>query len=444
MNRLLLLVAGLMVSYNVFSQFPTQRERDSLNRLSAEDHREMMLLLHIDSLRQGANGNDMNAPNAVNYEEAKANPFPELPNPLVFKNGKTVSTPADWMKRKLEIREDFEREIYGRIPNKFPAVDWIIVKQRDTMIGEHAALMQKLIGHVDNSSFPEISVDMDLTLVLPANASDRMPVVIEFYWGLWRRPGDTSVPQPSAWQIDCIRRGWAYALLRPNSIQADNGAGLTQGIIGLVNKGQRRKPDDSGALRAWAWGASQTLDYFTGRSDLDETRVSIGGHSRYGKAALVTMAFDERFSAAYISSSGEGGAKLNRRNYGEIVENLTGSGEYHWMAGNFIKYGGPLCWDDLPVDAHELIALCAPRPVFVGCGSNGDQWTDQRGMFMATAAAGPVYRLLGKKDLGTDEMPEINHGLLEGDLVWRQHDEGHTPAPNYPYFLDFCARYWQH
>ncbi|HQU53485.1 MAG TPA: acetylxylan esterase, partial [Saprospiraceae bacterium] len=163
MNRLLLLVAGLMVSYNVFSQFPTQRERDSLNRLSAEDHREMMLLLHIDSLRQGANGNDMNAPNAVNYEEAKANPFPELPNPLVFKNGKTVSTPADWMKRKLEIREDFEREIYGRIPNKFPAVDWIIVKQRDTMIGEHAALMQKLIGHVDNSSFPEISVDMDLT-----------------------------------------------------------------------------------------------------------------------------------------------------------------------------------------------------------------------------------------------------------------------------------------
>lgn len=444
MKRLIVFVSGWLICTAAFGQFPSQRERDSLNRLSYEDHRQMMILLGIDSLRQGANGNDLNAPNAVNYDEARANPYPVLPDPLVFNNGKPVVTPADWMVRRKEIAEFFDREVYGRVPAQAPAVDWRILEERDTMIGDRAAVMQKLTGHADNTGYPEISVDMDLTLVLPAHDPDRKPVVIEFYWGLWRRPGDTSVPQPSAWQVDCIRRGWAYALLRPTSIQADNGAGLTQGIIGLVNKGLRRKPDDWGALRAWAWGASRALDYFTGRQDLDETKVSIGGHSRYGKAALVTMASDERFSVAYVSSSGEGGAKLNRRNYGEIVENLTGSGEYHWMAGNFIRYGGPLNWDDIPVDAHELIALCAPRPVFVGCGSDGDQWTDQRGMFMATAAAGPVYRLLGKKDLGTDEMPEINHGLLEGDLVWRQHNEGHTPAPNYPYFLDFCARYWEH
>ena len=124
----------------------------------------------------------------------------------------------------------------------------------------------------------------------------------------------------------------------------------------------------------------------------------IEGVSRYGKAALVTMAFEPRFAVVLVGSSGEGGAKLHRRNFGEAVENLTGSGQYHWMAGNFMKYAGPLKWDDLPVDSHELIALVAPRPVFISSGEKGDEWVDARGMFMAAVAAGPVYKLLGKKD----------------------------------------------
>lgn len=442
MQRLFLLTLFISSYTLVRAQFPSQRERDSLHALSQMDHREMMAQLGITELRPGANGNDMNAPNAVNYDESKANPYPDLPDPLTFRNGTPVQTAAEWKNRRDEILDDFEREVYGRIPPNVPPVTWTILRERDTLIGNLPAHLQKLAGIVDNAGHPELSVTIDLTLILPVQRNPAVPVVIEFYWGLFRRPRDTSLPKPLEWQVNCLERGWAYALLRPTSIQEDHGAGLTQGIIGLVNNGQRRKPDDWGALRAWAWGASRALDYFGDRDDLDEHRVSIGGHSRYGKAALVTMAFDERFSVAYVSSSGEGGAKLNRRNYGEIVENLTGSGEYHWMAGNFIKYGGPLHWVDLPVDAHELIALCAPRPVFVGCGSEGDQWTDQRGMFMATAAAGPVYRLLGKRDLGTKDMPDVNQGLLDGDLVWRQHDQGHTPAPNYPFFLDFCARYW--
>ncbi|HTD53821.1 MAG TPA: hypothetical protein VK670_00460, partial [Silvibacterium sp.] len=228
----------------------------------------------------------------------------------------------------------------------------------------------------------------------------------------------------------------------PTSVQADNGAGLTQGIIGLCNKGQPRKPDDWGALRAWAWGASRALDYFETDKSVDARQVGIEGHSRYGKAALVTMAYDPRFAIGYISSSGEGGAKLNRRNFGEIVENITGSGEYHRMAGNFIKYGGPLHWNDIPVDSHELIALCAPRPVFVGAGAlKGDGWTDPRGMFLAEVAAGPVYRLLGKKRLGTPEYPPIETALIDGDLGFRQHSWGHTPAPNWPTFLTFASRY---
>jgi len=132
--------------------------------------------------------------------------------------------------------------------------------------------------------------------------------------------------------------------------------------------------------------------------------------------------------------------------FGELVENLTGSWGYHWMGGNFLKYGGPLTAGDLPVDAHELIALCAPRPVFIsygaatGPGAEG-QWVDQRGSFMAAVAAGPVYRLLGKKDLGTSEFPPVGTPLVDGELAFRQHEGGHTVGPNWPVFLDWAGRY---
>jgi hypothetical protein len=243
-----------------------------------------------------------------------------------------------------------------------------------------------------------------------------------------------------------LAKGWGFASLIPNTIQADNGAGLTQGIIGLCNKGQPRKLDDWGSLRAWAWGASRALDYFETDKAVDAKHVGIEGLSRYGKAALVTMAYDQRFAIGFIGSSGEGGAKLHRRNFGELVENVAGSGEYHWMAGNFLKYAGPLTWADLPLDAHELIALCAPRPTFIsygaseGPGAEG-QWVDQRGSFMAAVAAGPVFRLLGKKDLGTTEFPSVETALIDGELAWRQHKGGHTTGPNWPTFIQFASRY---
>jgi hypothetical protein len=190
-----------------------------------------------------------------------------------------------------------------------------------------------------------------------------------------------------------------YASLVPTSVQADNGAGLTEGIIGLVNKGQPRSLEDWGALRAWAWGASRALDYFESDSSVDAKHVAIEGLSRYGKATLITMAYDQRFAIAFVGSSGAGGAKILRRNFGEQLENIASTSEYHWMAGNFLKYAGPLTVDDLPVDAHELIALCAPRPVFISSGSQQVEggWVDAKGMFVAAVAAGPVYTLLGKK-----------------------------------------------
>jgi hypothetical protein len=453
-----------------------------LTLTAQEDHQKMMDLLHITSLRKGADPNHPDAPNAVNYDESKANPYPNLPDPLVLKNGKKVSTAQMWWnERRPEIVEDFDREIYGRVPKDAPKVSWEVLSTTRETNAEFPVITKKLGGHVDNSSYPLISVDIDLTLTTPADAKGPVPVMMEFGFnfgagaGRFRgtnaisgtnrfaggfgsspgtnAPGGTNFfagfgapPSGPTWQQQLLARGWGYAIIIPNSIQADNGAGLTRGIIGLCNKGQPRKADDWGSLRAWAWGASRAMDYFETDPAVDSKQVGIEGLSRYGKAALVTMAYDQRFAIGFIGSSGEGGAKLHRRNFGELVENLTGSGEYHWMAGNFLKYGGPLTWADLPVDAHELIALCAPRPTFIsygaaeGPGAEG-KWVDQRGSFMAAVAAGPVFKLLGKQDLGTSEFPPVETALINGDLAFRQHKGGHTTGPNWPTFLQWSERY---
>lgn len=426
-----------------------------------QDHRNMMDQLGIRAVRPGPSGNP-NAPNHANYDEAKANPFPNLPDVLTLTDGQKVTTPAMWWgQRRPEIVEGFEREVLGRVPASVPRVTWTVESTKNTTLGSYPVIEKQLVGHVENSSYPLISVNIPMTVVTPAGASAPVPVMIMFIW-VWKGPPahiaipkQVARPDPPATE-QLIADGWGYATINPVTIQADNGAGLTRGIIGLVNKGQPRKPEDWGALRAWAWGASRALDYLQTDKAVDGARVGIEGVSRYGKAALVAMALDTRFAVVLVGSSGKGGATLYRRNFGEAVENLTGSGEYHWMAGNFLKYGaadasfGSKDAGDLPVDAHELIALCAPRPTFISYGSpeHGDAaWLDQRGSFMATVAAGPVFRLLGARDLGvgddyrTAKMPPINHGLLHGQLAWRQHDDGHTDGPNWKYFLPWADHF---
>jgi hypothetical protein len=432
-----------------------------------QDHQRTMGLLKITSLRRGADGRNAEAPNAANYDEAKANPYPKLPPLMVLKNGKPVTTAKMWWnQRRPEIVEDFDREIYGRMPKNTPKVKWQVTSTVNEMKGDVPVVTKQLVGQVDNSSYPLISVNIQVTLTTPANAKGPVPVMLEFGF-VGPRPaaatpppasGGTSVaapaatpaagnPQagppagPPAWQLQVLAKGWGYAVLNPRSVQADDGAGLTQGIIGLVNQGQPRKLDDWGALRAWAWGASRVLDYFETDKAVDARQVGIEGHSRYGKATAVAMAYDSRFAIAFISSSGAGGVKLHRRNYGELVENVAGASEYHWMAGNYLKYAGPLTWDDMPIDAHQLVALCAPRPVFISSGDKGDGWVDAKGMFLAGVGAGPVYKLLGKKDLGTTEFPLLETTLIDGDVAFRQHSGGHTPAPNWQTFLTFASRY---
>lgn len=473
-----------------------------VNFSAEQDHQHMMDQLGIKELRPGPGG-DEKAPNPANYDEALANPYPDLPEVLTLGNGKKVTSPDMWWeKRRPEIVEDFEREVYGRVPEDVPEVYWETLIAEKEMVGWIPVMARQLVGRVDNSKYPLLEVNIAMTVVTPANAKGPVPVLMMF--GPSALPAPAQPPKEDLEKINAalkellvktdpslkevfeqypaynplvshapkwgpppagedpptthqlLAAGWGYVLIEPGSIQADHGAGLTKGIIGLVNKGQPRDPEDWGALRAWAWGASRGLDYLETDPAVDAEWVGIEGVSRFGKAALVAMAFDQRFAMALIGSSGQGGAKLHRRNFGEAVENLTSSYEYHWMAGNYLKYGaseatfGSKNADDLPVDSHQLIALCAPRPVFISYGipEKGDaKWVDQQGSYMATVAADPVYELLGEKGLGVSEnyrtakMPGVNVGLLDGKLAWRQHDGGHTDAPNIKYFIQWAKKF---
>jgi hypothetical protein len=343
----------------------------------------------------------------------------------------------------LEIYEDYDREIYGRVPENTPAVSWEVISEKDTVNASFPINIKELRGHVDNSAFPDLTVDIELTLTTPLNSKEAVPVIMEFGFNLSGNWGRKEQIGPT-WEQQLLEKGWGYAKLVPSSIQADNGAGLRQGIIGLVNQGELRANDDWGALRAWAWGASRAMDYFETNEDVDESRIGIEGLSRYGKAAIVAMAYEPRIAIGFIGSSGAGGAKIFRRNIGEQVENLASSGEYHWFTPNFIKYAGPQTVLDLPVDAHELVALCAPRPIFISGGSASveGKWVDGKGTFLAGVHAGPVYRLLGKNDLGTIKFPLEKTAIINGDIAFRMHEGGHTTGPNWPTFIEFAERYF--
>jgi hypothetical protein len=514
-------------SATLLAQFAPQPQKQlpppAVNWTAEQDHQNMMDQLGIKALRPGPSGNE-NAPDHANYDESKANPYPNLPDVLTMNNGKKVTTADEWWKqRRPEIEHDMQEYVYGFVPKNAPKVTWTVKVVDHERVGRIPVIAKLLVGHVDNSAYPLIDVDIKMVLVTPENAKGPVPVLMMFgganlpapaqpdreslakindalrellaksdpslqaileqypayepiapaataspFGGggpaAAARPGAAGAPgaapagdPPTTQQL--LADGWGYVGIDPSSIQADNGAGLTRGVIGLVNKGQPRNPEDWGTLRAWAWGAARGLDYLETDAAVDAKHVGIEGVSRYGKAALVTDAFDQRFYMVLIGSSGEGGAKLNRRNWGEAVESLTATGEYHWMAGNFMKYGasdakfGSKNPGDIPVDSHELIAMCAPRLTFVSYGvpDKGDaKWLDHQGSYMATVAAQPVFQLLGAKTLGvssdyhTEKMPGVNVGLLDGQLAWRQHDGGHTDAPNVKYFIAWADKFMGH
>jgi hypothetical protein len=432
--------------------------RTILGQLTAEEDRARLLgLLGLkeSEMRPRPEG-DARSPHATNYDLTKANVFPKLPNPLIFKDGRRVANAADWAEREKEIRADFDKEILGRTPEGLPAVKWHVLMEREETYGGVEVKTKLLSGEAGPREGSAEPIHIELLLTTPAHGKGRVPVMMELAFGsdyekASSMPLDKYVPLP--WGVDgklVVQRGWGFAILNPTSFQKDDGSGLTSGIIGLVNHGKPRGVEDWGALKAWAWGAHEALRYFETEKSVDAKQVGLAGHSRFGKAVLVTMAYYPEFAIGYSSSSGEGGAKLYRHIYGETIPNLAGPSLYHWFDGKFLRYAGPLNAGDLPVDNHELIALAAPRPLFISGGSdagdgyanpNGDAWADPHGMFLAEVAAGPVYRLMGAKDLGTAEFPKMGTALTSGELAFEQHEGGHLVEPSWPDFLQFASRY---
>ncbi len=465
------------------------------NPAADADRAAMMRALGITALIPGANG-DPKAPDAASTDEAIANPYP-LPDPLRTTDGRPVRTAAQWRDvQRPAIAAIYEREVYGRVPADLPPVRWHVDASDAETIGfGRAVIARRLIGEVTDPRPGMPPVRLRMLVVLPARATAKVPVLMMFGPAAFPAPSQPTAdeseridaalktllaerdpalkpifarhqahmlagpaaprrfdPTPSVPE-QIIAAGWGYAMIDPLSAQADDGSGLRSGIIGLANGGAPRRPDQWGALRAWAWAASRGFDWLATDPAVDATRIGIEGVSRYGKAALVTMAFDPRFAVALLGSSGKGGTTPLRRHFGEEVGNLA-TGEYHWMAGNFLKYDTKgmsppqLDASALPVDANGLIALCAPRPVYVSYGipAAGDApWLDQRGSWMATVDASRVYRLLGASGVADGDyrnvpMPAVLEARDAGELAWRQHDGGHTDAPNIPHFLTWADR----
>jgi len=429
----------------------------------AERNRELKLL-GIAQMKPGVGAFAIGKPCNANYDEALANPYPDLPDALTTRAGAKVTTAAQWWDtRRPEIAEQMQSQVYGFVPKDVPPVSWRVARSARDTIGGVAVVVKDLVGHVDNSAWPAINVDIRAQLVTPADAQGRaVPVIVMNGSRVEPIPLNppASLPQVVSYYSllgvnnlqQILSRGWGYAALDNTTAQPDslpNGDGIDGGIIGLANRGKPRGVDQWGAVRAWAWADSRLVDYLVTDKDVDAKRIGIFGHSRYGKAALVAMAYDPRFAIGYISAAGAGGSALFRRNYGETLANLTSPGEFYWFAGNLMQYAAvghsP---DELPVDSHELLAMCAPRPVFLSGGIlmtdpdniPGDAWQDTRGTFLAAVAASPVYALLGADGLGTDTMPKPLTLIDHGNLAFRQHTGGHTPSPNWPYFLQFAQK----
>jgi pimeloyl-ACP methyl ester carboxylesterase len=444
---------------------PGGADRAAIAAASTAEREREMKVLGITAMEPGVTAYDIGKPGNANYDESVANPYPKLPDVLTMNDGTKVKTPAQWKKRREEIKAMFDENVYGKYPAHIPSVTWTVDKVENITVADVPVIVKHVTGHVDNSAYPAITVDIHADIVTPASTKGKkVPVIIgggsirTFTPPAGPRPtpppgtvvhGLSSPPDPPNSSKLLLEKGWGFVSRSSNEVQSDNGASLDKGIIGLVNKGQPRKMDDWGVLRAWAWGDSKILDYLQTDPDVDGTKVGVMGHSRGGKAALVALVDDPRLAIGYISSSGAGGADLYRRNYGETMGNIAGSNEFHWFAGNFMRYAAVgHSANEMPVDSHEFIALVAPRPVFIGGGAlitdpqyvPGDAWQDAQGMFIAAVAASPVWDLLGAKGLGTTTFPPMGTFIDSGDVAFRQHQYGHTPAPNWPYFIEFADK----
>ena len=396
------------------------------------------------NLGSDANGNPLRRAlktgHVSNYDESKVPPY-TLPDPLVMSDGNRVTDAGTWRtRRRPEIMRMYETEIYGRIPANAPKMTWEVV-DTDPAAKGNTAIMRRAVGRIGTAADgPRVT----MMIYTPSKASRPVPLILLVNFGggppVEGRPASNAQFTDPPVAADILARGWGYAMVGYQDIQPDRLNTFNQGVIGqTLAAGQQPKLDEWGAIGAWAWGVSRIIDYFETDKLVDAKKIAVQGHSRIGKTALWASALDERVAAVYASCSGEMGAALARRDWGETVDDMAQTFPY-WFAGNFQKYAGH--WNDMPVDAHMLIALSAPRPVFI-TGGTADQWADPVGEFLAGVAAGPVYRLLGKNDLGATKIPPLDMPLTKGDIGWHYHTGGHAATPaDWNAFLEFVAKYF--
>ena len=383
-----------------------------------------------------------------NYDEAKV-PAYTLPDPLKLADGTPVRDARTWQtRRRSEIVKSYESQIFGRLPANLPKVEWQVT-ETDPKARDGQAIRQKVVGTVGTGIR---AVHINLAVYTPANVTKRVPVILLANFGGGNTPasapparGSTTPALPLGEPpvaAEILARGWGYATLQYQDIQPDRADALMEGVIGLtLAPGQTESaPDECGAVTAWAWGISRAIDYLASSSRIDPKRIALQGHSRLGKTALWASATDDRIAAVFASCAGEMGSALSRRDWGETVDDMAQNFPW-WFAGNFQQWAGH--WNDMPVDAHMLIALSAPRPVFL-TGGTGDQWADPVGEFKAAVAAGPVYRLLGRKDLGVTELPALDTPITAGDLGWHYHTGPHVASQaDWQAFLTFLDKYFK-
>jgi len=390
----------------------------------------------------------------ANYDEAKVGSY-TLPDPLVFNNGKPVRTASDWIKRRRpEVLELFAQNMFGRSPQPPRSIKYDVFDTDMHALGGKAVRKQVTIQLSAKPDGPK----EDLLIYLPANARKPVPVILSLnfsgnqtashepqiklatVWNAKTHEKQQAPEQSRGRELETVEkvlaRGYGYATLCYQDIEPDFKGGYAYGVRPLFFKAGQTEPsgDDWGAIGAWSYGLSRALDYLEKDKDVDAKRVAILGHSRLGKTVLWAGAMDQRFAMVLSSCSGEGGASLARRNYGETISNLTGAFPY-WFCNNFQKYAGHA--DQLPVDTHELIALIAPRPVYI-TGGETDRWADPKGEFLACVAAGPVYRLLGAEGFETDQMPQLDQPITH-TIAYHIHKGGHAvTAFDWDQFLSFA------
>jgi hypothetical protein len=392
----------------------------------------------------------------VNYSEDSVGVY-TLPDPLVLLNGKKVTDAKTWYdKRRPEIIKLYEENQFGRYPEAPKDMSFVLFEKGTPAFNGKALRRQVTVYFTKDTS----NFKMDLAIYLPANKKGKVPLLLNVSFSpnastiddpgikagyMWGRDGK-KVPAPRNSMfgrlniLPFIEQGIGVATVYYGDIEPDFPTGIKYGIRGHFLKPGTTKPapDEWGAISAWAWGLSRAMDYFEKDKDIDAAKVALFGVSRIGKTVLWTAARDSRFGLVIASCSGEGGAALSRRNYGETIKHLADSTRYFYQfCTNYGKYGDRV--NEFPVDGNLLVSLIAPRPVLLQTGDT-DFWSDPKGEFLAAVAAEPVFRLLGKQGLGTTEMPAAGKPILN-TLGYYMHSGGHGAMPtDYPVFLDFIKK----